>query len=157
MISYHIQVDILYCFQWTECRGLPVQVGGTIQAVWLKDKVYVGGGTTLRSTTSDARLYAYTPSTNTWITLDAVTPGVYYFAITTYHSQLVLVGGCKYASGKDTNELWTLSKDGQWQETLLPMPTPCGLGTSAMGHGDYLLVINDNNPISKVYVYNGHH
>ena len=155
-----MQVDILHplaSLEWRQCGGPPVSVGDA-QAVWLKDKVYVGGGATLGNQRDHARLYIYSPATNEWTTLD--TP-VYFFALTTYHSQLVLVGGKKYVgenvSGVSTNMLWTLCEDGQWQETLPPMPTPCGSDASAVGHGDHLLVINDDYPISKVYVYNGHH
>ena len=132
-----------------------MNIGGA-NAVWLKDKVYMGGGWTSGNRRDDARLYIYTPATDAWTTLD--TP-VHRFALTTYHSQLVLVGGKKYVGeiveGKLTNKLWTLSEDGQWQETLPPMPTPCS-DASAVSHGDHLLVINDNHP-NEVYVYNGHH
>ena len=125
-------------------------------AVWLKDKVYLGGGVTSGTYRPDARLYIYTPATDEWTTLD--TP-VYWFALTTYHSQLVIVGGRKYGGknvfGRRTNKLWTLSEDGQWQETLPPMPTPCTIA-SAVSHGDLLLVISDDYP-NKIYVYNGHH
>ena len=100
-----------------------------------------------------ARLYICTPATDEWTTLD--TP-VYAFALTTYHSQLVLVGGREYVGenivGGPTDKLWTLSEDGQWQETLPTMPTPCAY-PSAVSHGNHLLVIGDDN----VYVYNGHH
>jgi hypothetical protein len=131
-----------------------VDVGGYADAVWLKDKVYVGGGMTTGSFRSDARLYIYTPATDAWITLD--TP-VYWFGLTTYHSQLVLVGGRECGGenimGAATSKLWTLSEDGQWQETLPPMPTSC-IYASAVSHGDHLLVITANN---EIYVYNGHH
>ena len=129
-------------------------IGRDAKAVWLKDKVYVGG-ITPGSYRPDARLYVYTSATDAWTTLD--TP-VYWFGLTTYHSQLVLVGGREYVGenvkGELTNKLWTLSENGQWQETLPPMPTPCTIA-SAVSHGDHLLVISDDP--SKVYVYNGHH
>ena len=117
---------------------------GAAHAVWLKDKVYVGGGRWGSGNYRDeARLYVYSPATDTWTTLDTPVHG---FALTTFHSQLVLVGGSKYVgesmSGDITNKLWTLSEDGQWQETLLPMPTPCGIYPSAVSHGDHLLVIS---------------
>ena len=96
-------------------------------------------------------LYIYTPDTNEWITRD--TP-MYYYGLTTYHSQLVLVGGTMYVGGSlTTNKLWTLSEDDQWQETLPSLPTPCS-HASAVSHGDHLLVINDY-PNNQVYVYNG--
>ena len=133
-----------------------MNIGIIVHAIWLKDKVYVGGVTPL-TFRSDARLYIYTPATDTWTTLD--TP-VCLFGLTTYHSQLVLVGGREYVGevdgGEPTNKLWTLSEDGQWQETLPPMPTPC-INASAVSHGDHLLVISDDDPTNKVYVYNGHH
>ena len=140
-----MQVDILHplaSLEWTQCRGPPVNVGDA-RAVWLKDKVYmyVGGGVTSGSLRDRARLYIYTPATNEWTILD--TP-VYYFTLTTYHSQLVLVGGMEYVGenfwGVFTNKLWTLCEDGQWQETLPPMPTPCGTDVSAVrrpSHSDW--------------------
>ena len=127
---------------------------GNAHAVWLKDKVYMGGGWTSGSRRDWSRLYIYTPATDEWTTLD--TP-VCSFGLTIYQSQLVLVGGMKYVGeyviGEPTNKLWTLSEDGQWQETLPPIPTLCTYA-SAMSHGDHLLVITDGN---KIYVYNGHH
>ena len=130
-------------------------VGGA-NAVCLNNMVHVGGGVTSGTLRDLARLYIYTPNTDTWTTLD--TP-VCWFGLATYHSQLVLVGGMKCkgenSGGEPTNKLWTLSEDGQWQETLPPMPTPCTYA-SAMSHGDLLLVISDDYP-NKVYVYNGHH
>ena len=84
-------------------------------SVWHKDKLYVGGWIS-GGNKDDARLYIYSPATDTWTTLD--TP-VYFFALTTYHSQLVLVGGKMCGQGgKCTNKLWMLN-DGQlqWQET----------------------------------------
>ena len=118
------------------------------QTVCLKDKVYVG------TSGYAARLYVYTPTTDTW---DALidTPGSY-LALTTYHSQLVLVGKKEYGAEKLPNKLWTLSEHGQWQETLPPMPTPCTVAF-AVSHGDHLLVIDDEYPLNNIYVYNGHH
>ena len=151
-----VQVDVLHplaSLEWRECRGPPVHVGDA-HAVWLKDKVYVGGGTTPGIIRDLARLYSYTSATNTWTMLD--TP-VHWFALTTYNSQLVLVGGNKYVSGSLTNKLWTLSENDQWQETLPPMPAQCDDGASAVSHGDHLLVIDGSYPNNRVYVYNGHH
>ena len=121
------------------------------QAVCLNGKVYVRGGTMLNRRT-DARLYIYTPTTDTWDILD--TP-VYGFALTTYRSQLLLVGGKEYVheniDGQPSNRVWTLDEDGHWQETLPPMETELSVG-SATSYGDHLLVING----SEVNVYNGH-
>ena len=103
MLISNIQVDILHplaSVEWQECREVPVCIGRA-QAVWLKNKVYLGGGTVSGSKRDEARLYVYTPATDTWDVLD--TP-VYHFALTTYHSQLVLVGGWEYTSGLPTSE-----------------------------------------------------
>ena len=134
------------------------------KSVWLKDKVYVGGGMIMvpANQRDYARLYIYTPATNEWTTLD--TP-VYHFALTTYHSQLVLVSGMEYVGEnvqeRPTNKLWMLSEDDQWQETLPPIPTPCAIDASAVSHGDHLLVIQSEPDyycrFNKFYVYNGHH
>ena len=120
------------------------------QSVCLKDKVYVGGGVTYNRR-SDARLYIYTPASDTW---DIVDTPVYWFALTVYRSQVVLIGGMEYISenvdGCPSNKLWTLSEDGKWQETLPRMGTACSFA-SAVAHGDNLLVIGSD----EVAVFNG--
>ena len=125
------------------------------QAVWLGDKLYVGGGWTSGSRRDDARLYIYTPTTYTWSHIN--TP-VYYFALITYHSQLVLVGGAEYVGerrdGPVTNKLWTLAEHDQWRETLPPMITKRH-SASAVEFADNILVAGGS--IDIVEVYNGRH
>jgi hypothetical protein len=131
------------------------------QAVWLGDKLYVGGGWTPGSKRDDARLYIHTPTTDTWSHID--TP-VCFFALITYHSQLVLVGGWDFVGeGRDgpvTNKLWTLTKHDQWRETLPPMTTKRHCA-SAMEFADSILVaggLDDKiRNVDIVEVYNGHH
>ena len=134
------------------------------QAVWMGDKLYVGGGVTVRSGLGDAaRLYVYIPTHDTWSHID--TP-VNFFALIIYHSQLVLVGGREYATvgeKKDqsvTNKLWTLTEYNQWRETLPPM-TAKRQWASAVEFADNILVAGgkddgDRN-IDIVEVYNSHH
>ena len=110
------------------------------RAVCLNDKVYF-------KSASVGKLSIYTPATDTWDTID--TP-VYDYALTTYHSQLVLVGGYNHDDGEPSAKLWTLSEGGQWQETLPPMETAC-TNVSAVSHGDDLLVIDGK----EVNVYDG--
>ena len=148
-----MQIDILHpqaSLEWRECRGPPVDMLNT-QSVCLEDKVYVRQWTTL-ATRDDARLYIYTPTTDTWDTVD--TP-VYGFALTTYHSQLVLVGGREYVGenieGNPSNKLWTLGEGGQWWETLPPMDEECWLVSAATSHGNHLIVTSG----SEVNVCNG--
>ena len=133
------------------------------QAVWLGDKLYVGGGSTSRSIRNRgaARLYIYTPTTDTWNRID--TP-VYWFALITYHSRLVLVGGREYVGegreGPVTNKLWTLTEHDQWRETLSPMTTK-RRWASAVEFADNILVTGGTDDTGRyidiVEVYNGHH
>ena len=132
------------------------------QAVWLGDKLYVGGGEVSGSRRDHARLYIYTPTTNTWSHIN--TP-VYWFAVITYHFQLVLVGGREYIGeercGPFTNKLWTLTEQDQWRETLPPGMTTKRCKTSAVEFVDNILVAggedNERGKVDIVEVYNGHY
>ena len=127
------------------------------QAVWLGDKLYVGG-----SRRDMARLYIHTPTTDTWSRID--TPAIY-FALITYHSQLVLVGGMelvdKYKDGLVTNKLWTLTEHDQWRETLPPMTTKRHSASAVDIADTYILVAgggdNYGRMVDIVEVYNSHH
>ena len=131
------------------------------QAVWLGDKLYVGGGLISGSNRDAASLYIHTPTTDTWSHID--TP-VFWFVLITYHSQLMLVGGRELV-GEDkdrpiTNKLWTLTEHDQWRETLPPMITKRH-EASAVEFADNILVAggeDDNGRMFKIVeVYNGHH
>ena len=129
------------------------------QAVWLGDKLYVGGGWTPQTARDDARLYIHAPTPDTWSHIE--TP-VFWFALITYHSQLVLVGG-KELVGEYfpvTNKLWTLTEHGQWRETLPPM-TKKHCHASAVEFSDNILVAggvdDEGRKVNIVEVYNGHH
>ena len=162
-LSCCMQVDILHplaSLKWRECRRLPVGMMNA-QAVWLGDKLYVGGGWTSGITSDAAMLYIYTPTTNTWSEIN--TP-VYLFALITYHSQLVLVGGREYDDKRRlwsvTNKLWTLTGHDQWRETIPPMTTK-HRSALAMEFADHILVAggvdDEEENIDIVEVYNGHH
>ena len=121
-----------------------------------------GGRTDIWNINRDAaRLYIYTPSTDIW---NHINTPVYRFALITYHSQLVLVGGLEYISeGRErpvTNKLWTLTEHDQWREILPPMATKRRLA-SAVEFADSILVAGGDDDkgrvIDIVEVYNGHH
>ena len=131
-------------------------------AVWHGDKLYVGDHTA-KTYEDDARLYAYTPTTDTW-DMDIYCTPVWSFSLTTYHSRLVLVGGREYddcSKGDITNEIWTLSEDGrQWEpDTLPPMETKRH-SVCAVSYKDHLLVAGgwtSEGSTNVVEIYNGSH
>ena len=140
------------------------------QAVWLGDKLYVGGGWTLGNKRDQAKLYIHSPTADTWSHIDTL---VYYFALVTYHSQLMLVGGREFVSesidlfgeygridGSVTNKLWTLTEHDRWRETLPPM-TIKRYKASAVEFADNILVAggedDEGRKVNIVEVYNGHH
>ena len=156
-----LQVDTLPSLKWKECSSLPEELRDA-QAVWLGDKLYVGGGETSGRQRDDASLYMYTPATDTWNRID--TP-VYFYALVAYHSQLVLVGGKEYAGegidGPVTNKLWTLTEHCQWSsESLPPMTRKC-YRASAVEFADNLLVAggrdDEGERTNAIEVYNGRH
>ena len=161
-LSCCMQVDILHpcaSLKWRKCKRLPEGMSEA-QAVWLRDKLYVGGGSTLGNIRDAARLYIYTPTSDTWNYIDT---SVYWFALITYHSRLVLVGGREYVGvgkhGPVTNKLWTLTEHDQWRETLPPMTTK-RQWASAVEYADYILVVGGDDELRNidiVEVYNGHH
>ena len=88
-----------------------------VQCVLLQDKIYVGGGDT---PSQEASLFISSTDLNLW---SQVTTPTCYYGLTTYHSQVVLVGGEKLDTRMATNKLWTLKGGTNWQPSLPPMPT----------------------------------
>ena len=82
----------------------------------LQDKIYIGGG----FASSNALLFISSTDLNSWSQVS--TPTCWY-GLTTYHSQVVLVGGMKHIPDMTTNKLWTLKGGTNWQPSLPPMPT----------------------------------
>ena len=119
----------------------------------LKNKVYFGGGATGNGTT-EAKLCIHTPTADTWATLPSPTRRS---ALTTYHSQVVLVGGI--AASTATNQLWVLQEDERtWTQPLPAMPT-ARFAASAISHHNHLIVAGgrDSNGwmTNVVEVYDG--
>ena len=146
-------------FEWKRCHSIKVPSGlidmENAQTVCLEDKVYIGGGKT-KNRKDAAKLYIYTPANDTWDIKD--TP-VYYYALTVYHSRLVLVGGNAYVQSDENDKrkpsckVFTLGEDGLWKTTLPHMPATSCIYASAVSHGDCLFVIDDS--LQGVYIYNG--
>ena len=112
---YWIQVDIFHplsAVQWEEISGLPSV--SNANCVLLDKKLYVGGG---YMDVYDSKLYVSSTTFLEWTTLE--TPmAAKYFALTTYKSQLVLVGG-KCMDHIVTNKLWTRNTN-NWDPEILP-------------------------------------
>jgi hypothetical protein len=88
------------------------------QCMLLDEVLYVGGGDT--QSEYDTMLFVSKIDTMEWTTRN--TPAMFY-ALSTYHSQLVLVGGIESSSRQITNALWTSDTGVEWKRTLPPMPT----------------------------------
>ena len=158
-----MQVNLLHplaSLEWRKCHKLPefhelpVDVRDA-QAVVLESKVYIGGGNVLSGTLS-SRLLIYNFIQNSWDILRTPTK---WFGLTTYHSQLVLVGGKDPTRmGSATNRLWVLDGQSHWTQPLPPMLTKC-YGASAISVGNHLIVaggLSDEGPLDKVQVYDSH-
>ena len=117
-------VDIFHpsvSLEWEECKKLPVGVQDP-QCVLLNDKLYVGGASDMLSMPEDMYvLYVSNTDLRSWSTL---TTPIGYYGLSTFKSQLVLVGG-RDEKLWITDRLW-LSCDGtNWNDELAPMPLKC--------------------------------
>lgn len=115
----HLQVDILHplaTLHWEECCKLPE---GMIyaQCVSINGNVYVSGN---GDTHNKQKLYISSKELNSW---SAVPTPSFWYALTTYHSHLVLVGGRETTTNLVSNKLWTLNSSLNFQTSLPPMPT----------------------------------
>ena len=118
----------------------------------LGSKVYIGGESINSGLSSRLLIYDFTK--DSWDTLDTPTQ---WYALTTYHSQLVLVGGRDATTWKTTNQLWVL--DEQWTQ-LLPAMTIKRYQACAVSVGDYLIVAGGcgglyDDDLDAVEIYNG--
>ena len=118
----------------SEYSGVPASVYNT-QAVIVNYKVYIGGES-INSGSALSRLLIYDFTKDSWDKLDTPTQ---WYALTTYHSQLVLVGGRDATTWITTNELWAL--DEQHKSTEPPPPMKMKrYQASAVSVRDYLIV-----------------
>ena len=156
--------DILHplsSLEWEERPSLPVEIYNP-HAVFLDGTLHVGGGycntlsLRLGSSRDHARLYSCKPGGDgSWTATDTPT---YRYALTTYDSHLLLVGGREYPSEQITNKIYTMI-DGEFKELLPPMKEK-RYSTSAMSSGSVLAVaggfggFDGSRPLSSVEVYN---
>ena len=142
----------LSSLEWEECPSLPVEMRNA-HAIFLDGTLHVGGGFTLGSYRDDAGLYSCKPSGDgSWTATDTPT---YDYALTTYDSHLLLVGGREYPSEQITNKLYTMI-DGEFKELLPPMKEKRS-SSSAVSSGSVLAVAggcDGSGKFSSVEVYN---
>ena len=158
MIMVHLipqTPDILHplsSLEWEERPSLPVEMWDA-QAVFLDGTLHVGGGITLGSYRDHARLYSCKPGGDgSWTATDTPT---YCYALTTYDSHLLLVGGKEYPSVQITNKIYTMI-DGKFKELLPPMKER-RCSSSAVSSGSVLAVAGGHDGsrlLSSVEVYN---
>ena len=116
-------MDILHplaTLDWRECPGceLPPTAFPGNHVATLKDKIYI------RVVDYHAGAYRYfihsaTCDLTSW-TVHKPPEGLECFGLTSYHSQLLVVGGKE--RGKVTNKVWTSDNATNWQSSLPPMP-----------------------------------
>ena len=110
-------VHPLTAMQWEECAQLP-QAMYDAQCVVLNNMIYVGGGDTRSE--YDTSLFMTPVDPIAWTT--STTPTRFY-ALCTYHCQLVLIGGIEVSTRQVTNKLWASGTGTSWERFLPPMLT----------------------------------
>ena len=143
----------LTSLEWSKRNEIPVGVFNA-QAVVLENKVYIGGGCMSPEPSSILLVYDFTK--DLWDKLDTPTQ---WYALTSYNSQLVLVGGTDPNTGIATNQLWVLNEQCKWTQPLPPM-TKERYQASAVNVGDHLIIAGGKGsshvPLGEVEVYDGH-
>ena len=89
-------------------------------------------------------------------------PPTRYAALTTYHSQLVLIGGVEIGTGRVTNRVFVW-QEGEWHPSLPPM-TVARRSTSAVSSGNLIIVASGvtsprslpESSTDAVELFNGH-
>jgi hypothetical protein len=127
-----------------------------VQAVHLNDCVYVGEGY------NSCRLFAYSLRADNWNVLDTPRPGVFKFALASYKSQLVLIGGLQYERNPDSvsSIIHDVSKilvldftTLKLQEQVIPSMQSERASACAVSSGDHLIVAGGDEA-NTVEVYN---
>ena len=124
MVVLYLQVNILHplaTLHWEKC--LPVNILYA-NCVFVNNRLYVGSGLTFlgRKPCYNEKIFVY--SSNLDLLSESTTPTTN-FALTTYNSQPVLVGGKFPSNNIHSNRLWIRNERKDiWDPSLLPpMPT----------------------------------
>ena len=151
MVVLYLQVDILHplaTLHWEQCPLL-VSIFDA-QCVFVNNRLYVGSE--LTSSGTDTRIFVF--STNSDLLSELTTPTCHY-ALTTYNSQLVLVGGKLSSTNELSDRLWVRNEGkGIWDPSLLP-PMPTARSDSSainVGSRDYIVVAGGHGETGPVDV-----
>ena len=93
---------------------MPIEMGGSVQSVFIGDAVYVGGGAGYRDECTVMKL----EQNQWWIELPEYTAK--WFAMTSFANRLVLVGGHGPRNTTKTNQL-AVFESGEWTHPYPPM------------------------------------
>ena len=124
----------------------------------MKDKLYVGAMLTTGTRRDHARLYIFDPANDIWNVMN--TP-VYYFAMTTYNNDLIIVNGRQYIGNETSGPLTdkVLSFNCEWEEVQgVPTMNTKRCATSVVNHRHYLVVAGgyvDSGMSDIVEIFNG--
>lgn len=145
-------VDIFHplaTLHWEEHASPPERPDNS--CVYLHNKLYVGSA----KEPSSNKLFISSPDFSSWTQVDTPTS---HFGLTTYHSQLVLVGGINATyeceNKKCTNDLW-LSRDGsKWENKLPPMNKPRRRPLAVNAGSPECLIVTggSDNPDVEVFI-----
>ena len=114
------------------------------QAVWCKEKLYVGGGTTVTQSDSATIIHVYSPDNNEWGS--PMNTPVSHFALAVYQYRIVLVGGKECSSENDiqsTNKVWVMTdseSDEPWNADIIPPMNLQRCGAVAVSTDSVLIV-----------------
>lgn len=130
-----------------------------IQTLYLNDHLYVGAGALCGSERDKCRLFEYSITLNTW---DIIDTHLAEFALASYHSKLILVGGreCEFddhglcTRKPPTNKVWFLDDQYQFQEAKIPPMNKSRRSALAVDHKNHLIVVGgDDGKLKTVEIY----
>ena len=132
-MTFPLQLD------WRRGPHMPFAMGDYIQSVEVEGTMFVGGGT---AKANDIHIVmAYDTQSCKWYTLPPYS--VKWFAMTTIHNKLVLVGGMRDFDPVDQLGMWQTDSH-QWTRPFPPMRTPRHF-PSATSYKHWLVVAGGSN------------
>lgn len=133
---FNTQIPHTRHFNWRTGPDMPFRMGEYIQAVFVEDMAYVGGGIAGQDPDCDCSVMGYNISSKTWTMLRKYRARN--FAMTAINNQLVLVGGQEGHHRSKMLGAWKAHTE-EWVYPYNEMPT-ARLRCSAVVHGKWLVV-----------------